>query len=272
MSANSKKKPEDGSKSSPLKFSKLDQDLILLDVLKRAGLAPKDADRSFLVAHDVELSTELEEEYHAMLDRRKNGEPLAYILGFREFYGREFKTDSRALVPRPETEDIIEFVKDLDGNFYDIGTGTGCIAITLKLENPTRKVTAIDISEDALSLAKENANSLGADIEFIKNDLIEGLSIQENSIIIANLPYVDRGWDWIDEKTLEFEPDTALYAENEGLEIILELLDQISELSRPQTIILEADPCQHQKIIDYAEKLGMKLDKISNFIVKLNYD
>lgn len=192
------------------------------------------------------------------------GLPKAYREGRAEFFGREFAVTPDVLIPRPETETAVEMVMSLAGKPYlsglkvgesklpknarilDVGTGSGVIAVTLKLELPEAEVVAVDISEEALKVAEENARRLGAEVEFVQSDLLESVS-GNFDVIVANLPYVDRDWEWLDS-SLRFEPEEALYAKDEGLEIIFRLLEQVKD--RTKYLILEADPVQHGRIME----------------------
>ena len=175
-----------------------------------------------------------------------------------DFYGRDFFITKDVLIPRPETEQLIDAVLNLAGKPYlpgvkpskrvlsenptilDIGTGSGCIAVTLSLELPEAKIFASDISEKALKIAKKNAAFYGTPISFIISHLLEKVKFTPD-LIVANLPYVDKNWDWVDRKALSIEPDIALYAEDGGLKLIKELVDT----AESRYLILEADPCQH---------------------------
>ena len=199
------------------------------------------------------------------------------------FYGRDFKITSDVLIPRPETEMIVDAVLNLAGKTYlpgvkpsearikqnckiiDIGTGSGCLAISLALELPKANVTASDVSEKALDVARNNAKSLNAKVKFVQANLLDGIE-DDYDVIIANLPYVDESWDWIDKKALSKEPALALYAENGGLSLIYKLIDQASKRSF-QFLILEADPCQHKDIIEYAKNHNLLLDETRGFIL-----
>ena len=150
----------------------------------------------------------------------------------------------------------------------DVGTGSGCIAVTLKLELPKAKVVASDISKKALIVAKENAKRLGAEVEFRQADLLDGLDFRPD-VVVANLPYVDENWDWIDKKALSKEPSLALYAEDGGLALIKKLIDQVTE-RKIKHLILEADPCQHEHIQEYAKKKGLTLRETRGFILYLS--
>ena len=238
---------------------RLDAEVILTHCL-RAN------DRSYLVAHDdEELPDNIKQLCDTMLASRLRGKPLAYILGYKEFYGRRFAVTPDVLIPRPETEDIITLAKaSKNKSIVDVGTGSGCIAITLALEMPNTDIIAIDISDAALSVAQKNAKQLGAKLDFRKNDLLEGLTLPEKPLIVANLPYVDKTWNWLDKKSLGYEPELALYAQKEGLELVYRLIDQINS---PCRLLLEADPSQHEQIKGYAKERGFKYLKTQNFIL-----
>lgn len=211
--------------------------------------------------------------------------PEAYRKGVADFYGRDFKVNSGVLIPRPETEMAIDEVLLLMGRPYlsgmkapkrelpkrpvivDVGTGSGCIAITLKLELPETEVVGLDISNRALNVARENASTLGADVDFMCSDLLESYAGPAPDVIVANLPYVNEKWEWLDKEALGYEPSLALYADNRGLKLIFELTHEVaSEEKYHQTwLLLEADPCQHEEIIKYAVELGLQHQKTSGF-------
>lgn len=211
--------------------------------------------------------------------------PEAYKRGFQDFYGRDFFVSPDVLIPRPETEAAIDEVLLLAGKPYlsgmkvterklpknpvifDVGTGSGCIAITLKLEIPEAEVVAIDISEKALTVAQKNAEKLQANVEFLKSDLLSNYQGKTPDVIVANLPYVDKDWEWLDKEALSVEPELALFANNRGLELIFRLIDQIEAIktNKKMWIILEADPCQHAAIIEYARSKGLAHQKTSGF-------
>lgn len=192
--------------------------------------------------------------------------PEAYLKGTQNFYGRDFLVTKDVLIPRPETEQLIDMVLNLAGKPYlpgvkpsprklplsptilDVGTGSGCIAITLAKELPESKITATDISEKALRIAKKNAAMHGTPISFIISHLLKKVKFTPD-IIVANLPYVDEKWDWLDKESLNHEPKEALYAKDHGLGLIKELIDTANS----EFLILEADPSQHGSIIDYAK-------------------
>lgn len=251
--------------SSWLKAAKHpDASLILAKILKK--------DRTFLVSHeDLGLTDEQLKTANRWLKRRKQGEPLAYIVGYKEFYGRDFKVTPDVLIPRPETEAIIDVVKNLQPQqIIEIGTGSGCIAITLALESPDARIEATDISEEALEVAAKNRELLGVDAErlqFTKSNLLADISTPVADVVIANLPYVDPDWEWLDHDSLNYEPALALYARDDGLDLVNKLIVQFVDMQVGKYLVLEADPSQHQKIIDFAQKQGLEHLKTEGFIV-----
>lgn len=170
-----------------------------------------------------------------LVKRRARGEPLQHILGTIEFHRREFKTDRRALIPRPETERFCELVlelfpKDQDPpppSFLDVGTGSGVIALTLAGERPRARVTAVDVSPDALTLARENAEQLGlADrVEFARSDLLAEAPAGPWDLVAANLPYVPAGEiPGLAREVRDFDPPLALNGGPDGLAVIERLI------------------------------------------------
>lgn len=209
--------------------------------------------------------------------------PQAYKDGYKDFYGRDFIVTPDVLIPRPETEQIIDIVLNLAGKAYlpgvkpaerklgknpvilDVGTGSGCIAITLQKELPEAEVFASDISEKALNIAKKNATKHGSSISFIISHLLRNVKFTPD-VVVANLPYVNEEWDWLDKDSLSFEPSIALYAKDNGLKLIKELINQSSD-KNISYLILEADPCQHDEIIKYAKAKEYILDEARGFIL-----
>ena len=212
--------------------------------------------------------------------------PKAYKDGLQNFYGRDFIVTPDVLIPRPETEQLIDATLTLAGKAYlpgvrpqkrvlptspkilDVGTGSGCIAITLKLELPDSDVCGVDISNDALKVAQKNAVKHGVNpYIFVISNLLKNVKFTPD-LIVANLPYVDETWDWLDKEALGYEPATSLYAENRGLALIFDLIRQASELG-VEYLILEADPCQHEEIIAFALQYNYIVKEIGGFILTL---
>ena len=160
------------------------------------------------------------------IKRLENGEPVQYIVGDVDFYGNIIKVDKRVLIPRFETEGLCEialsYLSNTNLDVVDLGTGSGCIAITLKKKLPNINMDAVDISNDALELAKENANLNNVDIDFYNGNMLEPLN-KKYDCIISNPPYIAH-----DEEVMEIvknnEPNNALYADNNGLYFYEEIL------------------------------------------------
>ena len=206
-------------------------------------------DRTWVLTHPEHEANEFALE--GLMQRRENGEPLAYILGYREFFGRRFRVDTNVLIPRHETEVLVETALDFAkpaAKVLDIGTGSGCIAITLKLERPDWEVWATDISSSALQVARENAETLGADITFRHSDLLEQLEGEMFDLIVSNPPYIGRD-EALPSEVKEFEPSSALFAENSGLALYEQLADHAPRQLNPAgQVILEIGQDQGQSV------------------------
>ncbi|MBQ6147317.1 peptide chain release factor N(5)-glutamine methyltransferase [Candidatus Saccharibacteria bacterium] len=255
-------------KKARTRISALDAELLLLFVLQ-------ERDRIFLMTH---LEMRLADADVLLLDKliemREQGMPLAYISGEKEFYGRVFQVNQHVLIPRPDSETIIDIAKRLDpriflGKVLDVGTGSGVLAITLSLEMPMARVSASDIERDALFVASKNAISLGARVDFLESNLLKRFPKDEKfDLIVANLPYVDIGWPWR-SKELEWEPGSALYAGDGGTEIIKKFMTEA--VGRTRYVILECDPCQHKTMIKFSKNLGFVHIETRGFQLVFSY-
>ena len=243
--------------------ARLDAELLLKHVLGKS--------REWLVAHgDEEIEKSKVEKFERLIERRLNREPVAYIIGKKEFYGREFTVTPAVLIPRPETESLIDLAleSEISGTLLDVGCGSGCIGITLKLEKPEWDITLSDISSEALKIADQNATKLGVDVTTIQSDLLSSSLLSSSSFdaIVANLPYVDRTWQVSPE--LAHEPAAALYAEEGGLRLIYKLIKQSTGMTTH--LLLEADPEQHQNIINFAQKHGFYHKETRGYALSLS--
>lgn len=183
--------------------------------------------RSHLIGHDRDtLTGEQELGYAVLLKRRLAGEPIAYIVGKREFYGLEFLTTSATLIPRPETELLVELAleriaEDRPCSVLDLGTGSGAIAISIAKSRPLATVTAVDRSVTALAVARENAERLDAqNLEFLLSDWFSALDAKAFDLIVSNPPYVEAADPHLQQGDVRFEPLSALASGADGLDDI----------------------------------------------------
>ena len=189
------------------------------------------------------LGQELEKAQRA-LEMRKKGAPLQYILGEAWFYGRKFKSDARALIPRQDTEILCETAINhiLPGkrDVLDLCTGSGIIGITVALERPMCAVTATDLSPEALSLARENAENLGADVRFLQGDLFEAVGEDKFDAILSNPPYLTGGEMLQLQREVREEPEMALFGGEDGLEFYRRIAEGAKRHLKPHgCVILE---------------------------------
>ncbi len=242
-------------------------------------------ERSYLILHGDEVLTEDKCAFveNEIMRRAIDKVPLAQILGYQDFYGRRFIVNENVLIPRRETEAIIDATKELVEQKYseseevammDVGTGSGCIAITLALEIPKAKISAIDKSSAALQVARQNMTKHHvklncAQLNYLDYEQRKQSSIWNNDwladIVVANLPYVDENWTWLDKKALSHEPCSAIYASGDGLSLIESLLVIIS--GKCKYIVVEADPCQHSRIIAFASKHHLRHSQTKGYIL-----
>jgi len=251
--------------------ARLDAELLLAHTLRQP--------RTWLHGHgDDELEDRMIEIANARLDLRIDRVPVAYIIGHKEFYGRRFKVTTATLIPRPESEALIELLKKaLPKNesllnerplrLVDVGTGSGILGITAKLEHPELDVTLADISRHALKVAATNATTLQADVALLQSNLLAEYPFVAD-IIVANLPYVNPEWERSPET--DHEPPLALFAEKNGLALIFELLTQTkAKLVNGGKLLLEADPEQHPEIVKEAIKNGLVLTETNDYAILL---
>ncbi|MDX1802876.1 MAG: peptide chain release factor N(5)-glutamine methyltransferase [Alcanivorax sp.] len=202
----------------------LDAELLLCHVLGKA--------RSYLFAWpETMLSDEQKAQFEALVSRRENGEPVAYLIGEREFFGRPFRVTADTLIPRPDTETLVELALQLGprgpARVVDLGTGTGAIGITLALEQPGWQVTLVDLSEAALHVAKANAGALGAAVTCQHGSWLapcEG----KFDLIVSNPPYIEDNDHHLQGGDVRFEPRSALVAAKKGLADLTAIIQQAS--------------------------------------------
>mgnify|MGYP003289336115 CR=1 FL=1 len=213
-----------------------------------------------LINENKEVDDTLFNEY---FKRYLKGEPLYYILKEAPFYGKTFSINSKVLIPRNETEElvlyIINYVKrnKLDNvTILDVGTGSGCIAVTLNLEIKDSKVTGVDISNDALEVAKMNNDKLNGKVTFYKSDCFDEVIKRKETyqIIVSNPPYIDRD-SFVEKSVLDYEPHLALFADNKGLAVLERLIKDIDKvLEKNGLAIFEISPEQEENLKNFAQK------------------
>jgi release factor glutamine methyltransferase len=201
-------------------------------------------DRAFLYAHSSDSLTQLAWiHYGRYLNERMNGKPTQYITHRQEFYGRDFYVDQRVLIPRPETEHLVEcaleYIRDYSPTrILDVGTGSGAIAISVALQSK-RTVLASDISLDALQVAERNRKTHKAAVEFLQADLLSGVADSSIDLLVSNPPYVP-GSDSANMQTevRDWEPHIALFACDDGLQIYQRLILEAEAVVRPRGHII----------------------------------
>jgi release factor glutamine methyltransferase len=233
---------------------RLDAELLLADVL---GVSRE----RLIVDSDLVLRGPAVRAFQNAVRRRAVGrEPVAYILGCRGFRHIELSVDQRALVPRPETELLVEVGLTLGrgARVLDVGTGSGAIALALKDERPDLLVTGSDLSEDALALARENGERLGSSVAWLQADLLSGVG-DEFDAILSNPPYVaESERSSLAPEILRHEPPAALFAGADGLSVIRALLDQSSAMRRARLVAVEVGTGQAQTVAQLTRAAGFR--------------
>jgi release factor glutamine methyltransferase len=225
---------------SQLAASGIDEPRISAEVLAFHVL---DCNRAYLFAHpERELSAAEQAQYDAFIARRAAGEPLQYLTGHQEFWRADFLVTPDVLIPRPETEHIIEAVLALVRQFptagplklIDVGTGSGAIAITLARELPHADVHAVDLSEAALGVARHNAERLNARVLLTQSDVLNAVTRDASfDFVVSNPPYVGLNEaDKVQDVVKHYEPHMAVFAGDEGLDVIRRLIPQAFEALR----------------------------------------
>lgn len=198
-----------------------------------------ESDRAWIWSHlDEPIDPAKLHRYQNLILQRAAGHPVAYLLGHREFYGREFEVSPAVLIPRPETELLVELALALlperNVRAIDVGTGSGAIGLTLAAERPGWRLIASDLSEAALAIAGRNRDALGLErVELLRCDLLDGLLERRFELVISNPPYVAEGDPHLDAGDLRFEPGIALSSGRDGLDLIRPLIVQACSVLVP---------------------------------------
>ncbi len=239
------------------KIDRFDAELLLAFVLKQS--------REYIVTYpEKKVSFFQKYRFLSLIKKRNSGIPLAYLTGHKDFFGLDFLVNKHTLVPRPDTEILVEKVlEELKNNpahiFIDIGTGSGCIPISVaKNTNQNIQFLATDISKPALKIAKQNAEHHHVQIQFLQGYLLEAIFQKDiplqNIILSANLPYLTQE-QFDEEKSIQQEPHSALVADDAGLALYKELLTHIQQNNVTGTFFFEIDPSQSQILSEYITKI-----------------
>jgi release factor glutamine methyltransferase len=210
--------------------------LLLGHVLQRSA--------AWLLAHDeVPLDEDAMLAFASLVARRAGGEPVAYLVGYREFFGRRFAVTPATLIPRPETELLVELVTgkvgaDSTASILDLGTGSGCIAITLALELPAARLSGVDFSAAALEVARANAQALGAVVRLCQSDWFAALDGERYDLIVGNPPYIAAADPHLGQGDLRHEPQTALASGHEGLDALRHIVAAAPRFLNPGGALL----------------------------------
>jgi len=220
---------------------------------------------AWLIAHDTDpLSDAHVAAFETVLTRRLEGVPIAYLVGAREFYGRPFLVSADVLIPRPDTELLVEralarIPSDQAVDVLDLGTGSGCIAITLALERPLARVTAADRSAAALAIARRNADILNARVEFLSSDWFAALAGRRFDLIVSNPPYVAAADPHLARGDVRFEPLTALAAGHDGLDDLRRLIRAaFAHLKPGGSLLLEHGYDQADAVVELLRQHGFE--------------
>lgn len=197
--------------------------------------------RAWLIAHENDsLPADIEASFDTLLQRRLNGEPMAYILGSREFYGLNLNVSPATLIPRPDTEILVDVALEKIPagtalQVLDLGTGTGAIALAIAHQRPHAHVTAVDASQAALDIAISNSKKLSiANVSFVLSDWFSALNQDKFDVIASNPPYIEAGDSHLNQGDLRFEPATALASGADGLDDIRRIIDGCLIHLKPQ--------------------------------------
>ena len=237
--------------------AKFEAQLLLQSALK--------VNRAWLLAHEQDvLPASASTDFEALLTRRLAGEPVAYILGYREFYGLNLKVSPDTLIPRPDTETLVEAAlakipTDTDYTILDLGTGTGAVALAIAQHRPHTQVTAVDASQGALHIAEHNAQQLGLmQVHFNLSHWFSAVEGERFNLIVSNPPYIEQHNPHLSQGDLRFEPISALASGEDGLDDIREIIAHSLIHLQPQGwLMLEHGYNQAHLVADLMAESGL---------------
>ncbi len=231
--------------------ARLDATLLLRHVTSLSATA--------LIAHDTDsVPSEQVDAYLKLIARRAQGEPCAYLLGHREFWTLDLKVTPDVLIPRPDTEVLVEAALKLPfDSVLDLGTGSGAIILALKAERPQAAAVAVDFSPAALAVAQENAQRHHLAVKFILSSWYEAVGEQRFDLIVSNPPYIAPHDEHLTQNGLNFEPQTALVADDEGYADLTKIIASASAHLNPGGhLIVEHGNTQHEKTAQLMQSAG----------------
>lgn len=218
---------------------------------------------SWLIAHDTDPTSPAQiSRFHSALARRLSGEPIAYITGYREFYGREFHVTPNVLIPRPETELLVELALARMPigqalHVLDLGTGSGCVAISLALERPDTHVTSVDSSREALAVAELNKQRWNVPISLLESDWFSALTNRQFDVIVGNPPYIAETDPHLNAGDVRYEPGAALRSGQDGMDALRHIIGTArSFLKAGGNLLLEHGYNQHESVQEAFRSAG----------------
>lgn len=230
------------------------------ELLLRSSLG---CERSYLIAHAEDMvDSSNARTAQAWFARRRSGEPVPYITGWREFYGLKLHVNPDVLIPRPETEQLVELALarlplESSARVLDLGTGSGAIAVALASSRPEWRITATDVSEKALDVARRNSQEHAVEIAFVLSDWFESIGADPFDLIVSNSPYVAAGDPHLEQGDLRFEPRIALVGGDDGLACIHRVAAGARQYLRPGgTLVLEHGYDQAERCVALLRELG----------------
>jgi release factor glutamine methyltransferase len=249
-----------------IKSARLDALILLENVIQK--------DRSYLLSHPEQIIKISElKTLASLVDRRLKYEPVAYIRGFSEFYGRKFLVNNSVLIPRPESESFIDLALQLSNQLKtvaDVGSGSGALGLTIKLELPDVNVDLIENSLPALKVSKLNAKNLNAKVNIAKSNLFEAAN-GKYDLVVANLPYLPDDFKF--DPATKYEPSRALLGGPDGLSIYRKLWDEIkTRKAKPAIVLTESLHFQHLDLENMANHSGYSLVKTDNLVQQFTLD
>ncbi len=256
-------------KKNKISSALLDSELLLSKVIKK--------DRKFILLNlEKELDQSDHESFKDLIIERSKGKPLAYLTGIKSFWNYEFKVNEKVLIPRPDSETIIEQVLDIyknksNLNFLEIGIGSGCIALSILKEKKSFLATGVDLSRDCIEICRYNANNLGVGdrIKLMKSD-VDNLNFRKYDFIISNPPYIKKyDFNKLSEEVKNYEPKLALDGGLEGLSVIRKVIKKSAELIKTNgKLILEIGYDQKASVKKILNENNFYINKVKKDLAK----